>query len=246
MNNPVASVGQFGLFAAAVARASVSHPPPVARSIEEAYRIGVRSLPILLVISGFVGSNLAFQGYYGFRTLGGQAYLGLFVALAGVREMVPIMVAAMVAAKAGTEMASNIAVMRSKEQIDALEVMSIDPLWYLVTPRFIGILVVLPALTVISVATMLAASWAVVVLQFGENGAQFWATAFQALDSWDFAKAMAKGGCFAVVICLVSCWFGFTANKGPAGVGQATNGAVVWSAVVCAVLNYFLSELFHG
>ena len=131
------TLGRFGLFLARCLRAAARHPIPVERSIEEAYRVGVRSLPILLVISFFVGTNLALQGYEAFRPIGGQELLGMFVALAGVRELAPIMVAAMVAAKAGTEMASHIAVMRSKEQIDALEVMAIDPLWYLVTPRFI-------------------------------------------------------------------------------------------------------------
>lgn len=242
----IATLGRFGLFVGAFARASFTHPPPVARSIEEAYRIGVRSLPILLVISAFVGTNLAFQGFHGFRPIGGQHYLGMFVALAGVREMVPIMVASMVAAKAGTEMASQIAVMRSREQIDALQVMAVDPYWFLITPRFLGILLVLPALTMISIATMLVAGWAVVIWQLDRNGSEFLDLAFETLYTGDFAAATIKAGCFAVIICLVSCFNGFTATKGPVGVGQATNKAVVYSAVVCAILNYFLSEILFG
>src|SRR5690606_4609829 len=105
--------------------------------------------------------------------LGAQQLLGMFVALAGVRELAPVMVAAMVAAKAGTEMASQIAVMRIREQIDALEVMAVDPLWYLVTPRFLGIVLVLPALTVISIFTLMASAFAVTVWQLGEAGHTF-------------------------------------------------------------------------
>jgi len=242
----IASLGRFGLFVGTFARASLTHRPPVARTLEEAYRIGVRSLPILLVISAFVGTNLAFQGFYGFRSIGGQAFLGMFVALSGVREMVPIMVAAMVAAKAGTEMASQIAVMRSREQIEALEVMAVDPYWYLITPRFLGILLVLPPLTILSIATMLLAGWAVVVAQLHQNGQAFLGLAFGSLYTVDFLFATIKGACFAVIICLVSCFQGFTSERGPAGVGQATNKAVVYSAMVCAILNYFLSQALYG
>jgi len=244
--NALAHLESFGLFVGAWVHASITRPPPVARSIEEAYRIGVRSLPILLVISAFVGTNLAFQGYHAFKPMGGQFMVGMFVALAGVREMAPIMVAAMVAAKAGTEMASQIAVMRIREQIDALEVMAVSPHWYLITPRFLGILLVLPALTIISIFTVLVAGWVVVVHQLHMNGNEYWNLAAASIRPEDLLYSAIKAFDFAVIICLVSCYFGFHSKPGPKGVGGATNQAVVWSAVVCAVLNYFLSEWLYG
>ena len=111
------SIGRFTGFCLEFARASMFRAPPRGHTVEEAYRIGVKSLPVLLVISIFVGTNLALQGYHAFVPLGGQRLVGMFVALAGVREMAPILAAAMVAAKAGTEMASQLAVMRTREQI---------------------------------------------------------------------------------------------------------------------------------
>ena len=102
--------GEFVWFTGTVIRGSVRNPPPIEASIRAAYIIGWRSLPILLVISGFVGTNLAVQGYNAFEPIGGQRMVGMFVSLAGVRELAPILVASMVAAKAGTEMASQIAV----------------------------------------------------------------------------------------------------------------------------------------
>ena len=242
----LAKLGSFGLFVSSVARASVSNPPPVTRTVEEAYRIGVQSLPILLIVSVFVGTNLAVQGSNAFAQLGGQAMVGTFVALAGVREMAPIMVSSMVAAKAGTEMASQIAVMRIQEQIDALEVMAIDPYWFLVTPRMLGILLVLPALTMISVAAMLLSAWGVAVWQLGLNGSDFIAQCAQTTQGADLFFGVIKSFVFAVIICLVSCFYGYTSPKGAKGVGEATNAAVVVSAVVCAVLNYLLSELLYG
>lgn len=240
------TLGRFGLFLAACLRSAARSPVPVERSLEEAYRIGVRSLPILLVISFFVGTNLALQGYEAFRPLGGQQLLGMFVALAGVRELAPIMVAAMVAAKAGTEMASQIAVMRIREQIDALEVMAIDPYAYLVTPRFLGIVLVLPALTVVSVATLMTSAWAVAVWQLGQPGATFVQTASQTTSAFDLLVCAVKAACFGTLICTISCFFGFTSRPGPTGVGAATNASVVVSAVACAILNYFVSELAYG
>ncbi len=236
----------FARFVGVVALATVRNPPPVAATLEEAYRIGVRSLPILLTISVFVGTNLAVQGYNAFVPLGGQRLVGMFVALAGVRELAPIMVAAMVAAKAGTEMASQIAVMRIRQQIDALEVMAVDPHWYLVTPRLFGIILVLPALTVLSVFTLVLASWVVAVVQLGLNGHEFLAYARSTSHVTDLLFCTIKGFSFGVTICLVSCFYGFRSAPGPAGVGQATNAAVVTSAVACAVANYFLSRWLYG
>jgi phospholipid/cholesterol/gamma-HCH transport system permease protein len=242
----LANLGDFGLFVAQFLRSSLTHPLPVSRTLEEAYRIGVQSLPILLIVSVFVGTNLAVQGHNAFEQLGGQAMVGTFVALAGVREMAPIMVASMIAAKAGTEMASQIAVMRIQEQIDALEVMAIDPHWFLVTPRLLGILLVLPGLTMISIATLLVSAWAVAVWQLGLNGADFLAQCADITRGIDLVFGAIKAFVFAIIICLVSCYYGFTSPRGPAGVGKATNSAVVVSAVVCALLNYVLSELLYG
>ena len=244
--NALATVGRFGLFVATVARATATHRPPVLASIEEAYKIGVRSLPILLIISTFVGTNLALQGYNAFKPLGGQSLVGMFVALAGVREMAPIMVASMVAAKAGTEMASQIAVMRIREQIDALEVMAVNPHWYLVTPRFAGILLVIPALTILSVFTLLLSSYSVSVFQLGLNGDEFLSYVQQTMSMMDFVYTSIKSLVFGAIICLVSCFYGFYSKPGADGVGAATNSSVVVSAVLCASLNYLLSEILYG
>jgi len=244
--NLLATTGAFGMFFATFVRASIVRPPPIGRSIEEAYKIGVRSLPILLIISTFVGTNLILLGYSAFTPLGGQRLLGMFVAMAGVREMAPIMVAAMVASKAGTEMASQIGVMRIREQIDALEVMAVNPHWYLITPRFLGIVLVLPSLTILSIFTLFFAAYATATWQLGQNGQEFLAMAAQFTTPTDLLFTEVKSVVFGMVICMVSCYNGFFSAPGPSGVGQATNNAVVVSACICAIVNYFLSELMYG
>ena len=243
---PLRSLGRYALFVGRFLRALLRHGLPVGKTMEEAYRIGVASLPILLVISLFVGTNLALQGYDAFTPLGAQHLVGMFVGLAGVRELAPILAGSMVAAKAGTEMASQIGVMRIREQIDALEVMAVNPLAYLIGPRLFGILLVLPPLTIIATATTIAAAYLVSVYQLDINGYTFLEYATQAIALSDFLWGSLKGLLFGVVICTVSCYQGFTCERGPEGVGSATNRAVVISAVVCVALNYFISELVYG
>jgi phospholipid/cholesterol/gamma-HCH transport system permease protein len=239
-------LGKFGLFVFYFLRSLTRNPIPVAEVMLESYRIGVRSLAILLVISFFVGTNLAVQGYQAFSPIGGQRLVGMFVALAGTRELAPVMVAAMIAAKAGTEMASQLAVMRIREQIDALEVMAIDPYWYLVTPRLLGITLVLPALTMISIVTLIFAAWGTAVLQLGLDGATFLQFFLESTKPWDLVASGIKAFVFGTLISLFSCFYGFYSDPGPSGVGRATNMAVVISAVSCAILNYVLSELLFA
>jgi len=244
--NFITALGRFGLFLYDFVRASWRKPPPPGEVIKEAYRIGIQSLPVLLVIAVFVGTNLALQGYNAFLPLGGQRMVGMFVSTAGVREMAPVITAAMIAAKAGTEMATQIAVMRIREQIDALEVMAVNPLWFLVLPRVLGIMMVLPALTILSIFATLVAAYVVAVLQLGLNGPEFYQFAIQGIQPMDLAYCMIKGLLFGVCISLIGCFFGLNSGKGPEGVGRATNGAVVTMSIVVVFLNYFLSEIFYG
>lgn len=242
----IAQIGRFGIFIYTLTVASISNPPPLKRSLEEGYKIGVKSLPILLIISTFVGTNLSLQGYNAFLPMGGQHLVGMFVALAGVRELAPLMVAAMVAAKAGTEMASQIAVMRIQEEIDALEVMAISPHWFLITPRIFGILLVLPALTMICIFTLFVAAYLVAVFQLGLDGHEFIQFATATTTGAHLFYTAVKAFFFGVIICLFACFFGFESEPGPGGVGNATNSAVVSAAVACACMNYILSEILYG
>lgn len=239
-------LGGLAYFAWDWFRSSLRARPPAGRTIEEAYRIGVQSLPVLLVISVFVGTNLALQGFKAFTPLGGQRLVGMFVAMAGVRELAPLIAAAMVAAKAGTEMASQIAVMRTREQIDALEVMAVNPYWFLVTPRLYGILLVMPALSLIAVGVTVAASLAVSVFQLGLNPATFLEFARSSITLFDILAGSLKAVIFAIIICFVSCYCGFVSEKGPEGVGRATNRAVVVSCIACVVFNTLVSQVLYG
>jgi len=242
----VQTFGDYAYFIADLFTATLRHGVSWRSVIEEAHKIGIRSLPILLIINLFVGSNLTILGFHAFTPLGGQRLVGLFVALAGVRELAPIIAASMVAAKAGTQMASQIAVMRIQEQIDALEVMAVNPHAHLIAPRMLGILLVMPALTLIAIFATVFSGYVVSVYQLGLNGTVYLEFAADGITAMDFVYCVVKAWVFGIIICTLSCWFGFNCKSGPEGVGLATNRAVVSSAVVCVVVNYFISEVLYG
>jgi phospholipid/cholesterol/gamma-HCH transport system permease protein len=244
--NGVRSIGAYAYFFADCVRSMLKYGVPWDRLIDESYKLGIRSFPVLFTMALFVGSNLAIQGYAAFSSLGAGNLVGMFVALAGVREVCPLLAATMVAAKAGTEMTAQLAVMRTKEQIDALEVMAIDPRSELVAPGILAIMITLPALTVITIAVSIGAALAVAVLQLGVDRGEFLSFLLGYLTAYDFFAAAFKSLFFGLIIATVSGYFGFYSERGPRGVGQATNRAVVTMCIVVITLNFALTSLLYG
>lgn len=242
----LAHAGRWGIFCARTARAAAAAPPRPAWVIEEAYRIGVESLFIVCAVAFFIGSTIALQGWHAFRQFGGEGLVGIFVALTCVREMGPIVAGSMVAAKAGTAMAASIAAMRVKGQIDALEVMAVNPYRTLAAPRIAASLLALPLLVIFSDFFSVLAGYLVAVHQLGVDPGTFVENVRATIGAVDLWYGMAKGAVFAVMISTLSCCQGFHSAPGPEGVGQATNRAVVSVCAVCIILNYFLSELMYG
>ena len=249
----VAAIGTFvqrtgacGLFFIDCMVSTARHGVRWDRVMEETYKVGFRSFPVLATMAIFVGTNLAIQGSAAFSALGAKSLVGMFVALGGVREVCPMLAGTMVAAKAGTEMTAQLAVMRTKDQIDALEVMGIDPRAELVTPPLLAILIALPALTIISIAIALVAAVLVAVFQLGLDYGQFMDWLIRNITVFDLFAATIKSLFFAAIIAVVSGYFGFFSERGPAGVGRATNRAVVVMCISCITLNFFLTTILYG
>ena len=241
-----ADVGTYGLFVLDCLKSTLRNGVRWERVVDEAYKLGVKAFPVLATMAVFVGTNLAIQGHAAFGTLGAQNMVGMFVALAGVREVCPLLAATMVAAKGGTEMTAHLAVMRTKEQIDALEVMAIDPRSELVTPSLFAIVGVLPALTLIGIALSIFSALLVAVFQLHLDSGDFLVFCFSYLTVGDFLVAGSKSVVFGVIIATVSGYFGFHSERGPAGVGQATNRAVVAMCVLCVSVNFGMTAIFYG
>ena len=238
--------GRFTLFSIAVIRTAFSRLPPWDLLGAQMVTVSVRALPLIFAVASFVGMNMALQGYNLFREIGGSQATGMFVGLAALRELGPIVVGSMVASKSGSDMAAQIATMRLKAQIDALEIMAVDPLWYLVAPRFLAMVVMIPLLVVISDVVLVAAATAVAALQLNMNGALFLNDVFRFSSFADITNGMIKGGAFGVLISLLSCYHGFFADPSPEGVGTATNRAIVSVTSLAVIVNLVLSQLMYG
>ncbi len=239
-------VGQYGLFLSDCAVSCWRSGVRWERVLFEAHKLGIGAFPVLATMAIFVGTNLAIQGHAAFSQLGAQSLVGMFVALGGVREVCPLLAATMVAAKAGTEMTAQLAVMRTKEQIDALEVMGVDPRAELVAPPLLGIMICLPALTILSIALSLISATAVAVWQLGLERGDFLMYLVGNITVYDLAAATLKSVFFGAIIASVSGWFGFTSERGPRGVGKATNQAVVTMCIVCVSVNFLLTSVLYG
>jgi len=214
--------------------------------LEELSSIGFGSIAVVTCISIFVGMNIALQGYFTFKQFGAQDMVGVFVGLSCVREMGPLGASAMVAAKCGTDMAARIGTMRVKQQIDALEVMAVNPFWLLVVPKVVATLIVLPLLVILTDFFSLLAGYMVAVVQLKINSGLYWSSVAQYLTLTDVWKGMAKGVVLGTITSVVSCYCGYVAEGGAEGVGRATNRAVVISCVLGIVANYFMSEVMYG
>ncbi len=214
--------------------------------IPQMYQIGVKTLPVLAAVCIFVGIDLAVMGANIFKEIGGQDFIGVFVGLTCVREMAPILVGSIMAAKPGTDIAATIATMRVKEQIDALEVMAVDPFWFLMVPRIVAFIVVAPILVIFADFLCVAASYFAVVYQLGLSSEKFINDVVTNVQIMDFFKGMFKGLVSSVLVCIISCYFGYYSAPGPKGVSRAINRSVVIEASLVVIVNYFMTEMMYG
>lgn len=214
-------------------------------TLKHMLRIGFESLPIVTSVCAFVGMNIVVQGYQVMRTLGAQDMVGMFLSMAAVRELAPILAAALVGAKAGCSMASELATMKIKEQLAALEVMSVDLYGYLVAPRLVASVIMVPLISVIALWCCIGAGYLVAVYQFDLNGSLFLEQVFEFMSLRDLINVIIKAFVFAFVTTPILCYAGFEAQGGARGVGEATNHAVVWGAVCIVTFNAFLTAIMY-
>jgi len=242
----LAETGRIALFSVMVLRRGFAKPPDWRAVLEEMYNVGVRGLPVLIAVAAFIGTNVALQGYHAFKPLGGESLVGMFVSVAGIRELAPLIATAIIAAKTGTEMTTTLAMMRITEQIDALEVMGVNPYWYLVTPRLVSTTLMLPVLTILANGICFGTGFAVSVYQLHVDPGTFMDAALNYISMQDLYNGILKASVFGVIICILACYYGFHSARGPLGIGQAANKAIVMMVVICTLTNYFLTEVLYG
>ncbi len=211
--------------------------------VDEMNNVGSRSLPVLVPVAAFIGMNLCVEGYVVFKKFGAQDMVGMFVAVANIRELSPMIAGLIAGAKAGTQMAARIGTMRIQKQIDALEVLGVNPYAYLILPRVLGAVLIMPLMVVVAYFVSTLAAYLVAVFQLGLNGSAFINLIYSNITVADMVKGMFKGAVFGGIATTISCYSGYVASGGPRGVGKATNLAVVRMSTAIVLINIVLTEI---
>ncbi|TIH12262.1 ABC transporter permease [Marinifilum sp. JC120] len=218
------------------------------KTIKELYFIGVKSITVISLIGLFTGMVIGLQTYYALAKFGSEGFLGAAVALSLVRELGPVLTAIMLTGRAGSSMTAEIGVMRISEQIDALELMDINPMNYLVSPKIVASLISFPILTALFDLIGIVGGYLTGVALLGGNSGVYFHRVYTSLSWEDISAGFSKSIVFAVLVCTICCFQGYFTHhrkdgKGPEGVSQATTTAVVMSCVMVLVSDYIMTSL---
>jgi len=203
--------------------------------------IGVKSVLIVSLTALFSGMVTAYQVYHALAKFEGQSVLGGVVALILTRELGPVLTAIMVVARAGSAITAEIATMKITEQIDALKVMAINPIQYIITPRLWAVIVALPILTIIANFVGIAGGYIVAIFILGMDPGIIIAKTRDMLEFFDIIAGILKSVCFGILIIGICTYKGFTTTGGAEGVGKSTTQAVVISSVAILIADYILT-----
>nr|WP_156891610.1 ABC transporter permease [Maridesulfovibrio zosterae] len=219
------------------------------KTVKELYFIGVKSITVISLIGLFTGMVIGLQTYYALAKFGSEGFLGAAVSLSLVRELGPVLTAIMLTGRAGSSMTAEIGVMRISEQIDALELMDINPLSFLVSPKILASLISFPILTALFDLIGIIGGYLTGVALLGGNSGVYFYRVHSSLSWTDISAGFNKSIVFAVIVCTVCCFQGYFTHfrkdgKGPEGVSQATTTAVVMSCVMVLISDYILTSLF--
>jgi phospholipid/cholesterol/gamma-HCH transport system permease protein len=210
------------------------------------YQVGVRSLPVVALVGTFIGMVLAVQSYAQFAHIGLQTRLGGVINMSLVTELGPVLAGTMLAGRVGSAMAAELGTMRVTEQIDALTSMGANPIHYLVVPRLLACLCLIPALTVVAnfMGVVGGAFYSIFILDI--DAFYYWHNSRSIVGLYDLFTGIFKSLFFGIAIALLGCYRGFHCDPGAEGVGRAATAAFVHAFVVIIVLDLFLGILLIG
>lgn len=223
---------------------SLTPPFKIKRILKQIRFIGAQSTLVVLLIGVFTGMVIALQGYHTLSRLGAEAFLGPMVALSIMKEMAPVLTGIMVTARAGSAITAEIGIMRISNQIDAIELMGLNPFRYLVAPNLIAGLISLPLLTGMFDAIGIFGGYLVSVKILGMEYATFFGEIGTYVRVEHLMEGIYKSMSFGIIISWISCYMGYytgSSGFGAEGVSKSTTQAVVLSAVIILVWNYFMT-----
>ncbi len=242
----LSAVGRVALFALA-ALTQILRPPFYGREVAGALlQVGWLSLPVVGLTAVFTGGALALQIYSGGSRFNAEAVVPQIVAIGMVRELGPVLVGLMIAARVTSSIAAEIATMKVTEQIDALVTLSTNPMGYLVAPRVLAALVTVPLLVGVGDVIGIFGGYAVATGTLGFNAAGYLTNTVNFLEPLDVISSLVKGCAFGGIAALIGCYFGMTSGRGAQGVGRATKGSVEAAAVLILAANFLLTGVFFS
>ena len=212
----------------------------------QAVFIGYFSLPVVALTSFFTGGALALQIYYGGNQFNSESIVSSIVALGITRELGPVLGGIVVAGRVSAAIAAEIGTMKVTEQIDALKTLSAEPHSYLVLPRIISGVIMLPILILFADIIGIMGGWFIGVQSLDFNGSVYLRNTINFLEISDITSGLIKASVFGFLITLMGCYQGFNSKGGAQGVGKATTNAVVFSSVLILASNYIMTNLFFA
>lgn len=237
----LASIGSYTLLIISVIWVTIRRPPAWILIRNQMYEIGVLSLPVVAITGFSTGMVLAAQSFFQLSDKGLAGATGLMVTKAMMVELGPILTAFMVTGRVGAAICAELGTMRVTEQIDAISSMGVNPLRYLVAPRFIAGMLTLPLLTVFSCAMGIFGGYIIAVYYYNMSPSSFLDPLPEHITNFDITTGLVKGFFFGVVIITVSCFRGMTTRGGAAGVGRATTNSVVVCYSIILIGNFLLT-----
>jgi len=213
---------------------------------EQMVRIGYESVPIVCTIAFFVGLILAMQSAYQLKKFGATIFVADLVGVSIIRELGPLLTAIIVAGRSGSAIAAEIGTMKVGEELDALRTMGLNPTYFLVVPRTLALLIVLPCLTVLADLIGVFGGYLLSMITLDFTTIRYFNQTATALTMKDLITGLVKSGFFALIIAMVGSYEGFSTEGGASGVGRSTTASVVVSIFLIIAADVFFTALFYS
>jgi len=237
-------VGNLNVFVKDVMLCLLSCKVNLTRLVQEMVFIGIDSFPLVSLVSFFIGIIIAFQTAYQLRMFSSEIYMAPLVALSLTRELGPVLGSLIVASRSGAAITAQLGAMKISEQIDALDVMGVDPINYLVVPKFISLIIVMPLLVIYADFLGILGGYLIGATKFSLPMGFYFKMTFDALVYKDIISGLIKSVCFGAIIAFISCFEGFRPNSS-SDVAKVVTNSVVRSFILIIIFDSILTAFFY-
>lgn len=245
VSDRLARIGDWVIFGLSACRGMLLEQRQRGELVPVFHAVGTASVGVIMLTGLFIGMVLAVQVYGQFSSMGLATWVGAVTNYSVLRELGPVLAATMLAGRVGSAMAAELGTMRVTEQIDALACLGVNPVYYLVAPRLLACVLLIPLLTIIADILGMLGSAVVCLGIYGLEPYHYWERTRQIVDLWDLVLGLLKSIAFGAAIALISCHRGFNCGAGAQGVGRAATEAFVLSFVAVLVLDFILGLLLN-